>query len=192
MFNLTMLRRLWSAMVLIAAVASGTAQATPLVQFDVPVDIAGAFDNDERGAASNVIWDIYVGANASITSLRWELNLTSYPGSYLSEMQLTFSDTLGNGVTFTPGDVDDEDGTMDYAGFQDLADIGQIFNLGSDGVLRLEFHDFYKDLAFDEPEGVWNAGTVTFGVTAIPEPSTMATMLGALLLLSAVVKRRES
>lgn len=182
-------RRLFPVLALLAAITCGVAQATPVLHA-LPVDVTGVADIDERGAASNIVRDYYVGANAAIISLAWDVNLTSYAGSYLSEIQLTFSDTLGNGVTFTPGDGDDEDGTMDYAGFQDLAELGMAFNVGDDGLLRLEFHDLYKDLAFDEPDGMWNFGALVFGVTEVPEPSTSALMIGSLLLLSSAIKRR--
>jgi hypothetical protein len=195
-------QRFLALIVVTAAMGFGVAEASPVstegvtvlqtaTQSELQVDVTGALNNDERGAASNVIWDFYVGSGSSITSLKWDVNVTSYVGSYLSEMKITFGDTLGNGVTFTPGNGDDVDGTMDYAGFQDLGVIGQIFEVGADGILRLEFHDGYKDLAFDEPEGVWNSGTLTFGVTAVPEPQTYAMMLGGLLLLLSAIRRRH-
>lgn len=155
------------------------------------VNTEGILNNDERGAVSNVILDFYVGAGASITSFTWDVNVTSHPGSYLSEMQITFSDSLGTGVTFTPGSGDDFDGTTSYAGFQDLGELGQVFAVGADGILRLEFHDYFKDLAFDEPEGVWNSGTLTFGIAQVPEPPAFAMVLGGLLLLSTALKRRR-
>lgn len=146
---------------------------------------------DERGAVGNAVYDVFVGAGARIFSLQWDINVTSYPGSYLSEMQLTFSDTAGNGVTFTPGSSDEFDGTMSYAGFQDLRPAGQDFSLGADGVLRLEFHDAYKDLGFDEPEGIWNQGTLSFGVSAVPEPGTCALVACGLILVGTATHRRR-
>ncbi|WBS00561.1 PEP-CTERM sorting domain-containing protein [Pseudoduganella sp. SL102] len=169
-----------------------TVSGQSIAMQELQVDVTGILNNDERGATSNVIRDFYVGAGASITSLEWNVNVTSYAGSYLSEMQVTFSDTSGYGVTFTPGDGDDFDGTTDYAGFQDLAEIGQVFAVGADGILRLEFHDGFKDLAFDEPEGVWNSGTLTFGIAPVPEPSTYAMVLGGLLVMSGALKRRHA
>ena len=190
MTKIMYVRRFVLLLLMTAVMGFGMTQAKA-ASHELQVDTTGILDNDERGAASNVILDFYVGAGASITSLRWDINVTSYPGSYLSEMKLTFSDTLGNGVTFTPGDGDDFDGTMHYAGFQDLGELGQVFAVGGDGILRLEFHDGYKDLAFDEPEGIWNAGTLTFGIAPVPEPSAIAMLLGGLLLLSVALKRRR-
>lgn len=168
---------------LCAAAHIGTAQANPTI---VTVDISGIADMDERGADSNVVRELFIGAGATIESLQWDINLTSHDPSYLSEMQLTFSDSLGNGITFTPGGGDDFEGTASYAGFQDLRVLGQQFQLGDDGLLRLEFHDAYKDLAFDEAEGMWNSGTLAFGVSAVPEPQTFALVFSALLSMLGV------
>jgi hypothetical protein len=202
MTNAKYTRYLLAVLMTVAAMSLGTTQAKAAsaegliaqqaALHELVVDTTGILNNDERGAVSNVILDFYVGPQASITSLKWDVNVTSYTGSYLSEMKITFSDTLGNGVTFTPGDGDDFDGTTDYAGFQDLGELGQIFSVGTDGILRLEFHDGFKDLAFDEPEGVWNSGTLTFGIAPVPEPSALAMLLGGLLLLSGALKRRHS
>jgi hypothetical protein len=194
-------RALALAVVVSAAINLSVAQASQMnvdlhdshqntVVEESTVDVSNIADNDERGAESNVIRELQVGSGAFIHSLKWDISLTSYPGSYLSEMQVTFSDTLGNGVTFTPGGGDDFDGTQNYAGFQDLSQLGQGFHLAADGVLRLEFHDYYKDLAFDEPEGMWNSGTLTFGASPVPEPQTYALMLSGLLLMLGCVKRR--
>nr|WP_145550069.1 PEP-CTERM sorting domain-containing protein [Variovorax boronicumulans] len=158
----------------------------------VIVDVAGMADMDERGAAGNVVKELMIGAGAIIESLKWDIHLSSYDPSYLSEMKLTFSDSLGNGVTFTPGGGDDFQGSSKYTGFQDLREILQQFPLGDDGLLRLEFHDAYKDLAFDEPEGIWDYGTLTFGVSTVPEPQVFALMLSALLSALAVARWRPA
>lgn len=187
------IKAMWARALAIAALSAatlvGTAQANPS---DVTVDVAGILDMDERGAESNFVKELFVGTKATIESLKWDVNLTSHDPSYLSEMQVTFSDSLGNGVTFTPGGGDDFEGTSHYAGFQDLRMLGQHFQLGDDGVLRLEFHDAYKDRAFDEPEGTWNFGTLTFGVSAVPEPQTAALLVAGLLALQMLRKRHAS
>lgn len=191
-------RRFLMFLAMVAVMSFGMASASTVVSSrlaqqaainELRVDTVGILDNDERGAASNVVLDFYVGSGALVTSLRWDIDLTSYPGSYLSEMKLTFSDTVGYGVTFSPANGDDFDGTKHYAGFQDLGALGQIFAVGADGILRLEFHDGFKDLAFDEPEGVWNAGTLTFGIAPVPEPSVLAMLLAGLLLVSRATRR---
>lgn len=201
MTNATYVQRLTAVVLVTAAMSLGMMQAKAATAGEViaqqaalnelRVETTGILNYDERGAESNVILDFYVGSGSSITSLAWDVNVTSYVGSYLSEMKITFSDSLGNGVTFTPGDGDDFDGTADYAGFQDLGELGQVFAVGADGILRLEFHDGFKDLAFDEPEGVWNYGTLTFGIAPVPEPSALAMVLGGLLVLAGALKRHR-
>jgi len=201
MTKLNYARRLIALVMVAAATSFSMAQAKAIstVQANAPqagihelqVSTSGVPNFDERGATSNVVWDFYVGSGASITSLKWDVNVTSYVGSYLSEMKITFSDSLGKGVTFTPGDGDDFEGTADYAGFQNLGELGQIFAVAGDGILRLEFHDGFKDLAFDEPEGMWNSGTLVFGISPVPELPVSAMALGGLLLISAVLKRRQ-
>jgi len=183
-----MLARALAIASICALVHVGAAHASTT---NVTVDVSGIADMDERGADSNIVRELFVAAGATIESLRWDVNLTSNDPSYLSEMQLTFSDSLGNGVTFTPGGGDDFSGTNGYAGFQDLRLIGQQFRLGDDGLLRLEFHDAYKDLAFDEPEGKWNFGTLTFGASTVPEPQTLPLVLSGLLLMLGVARRRS-
>lgn len=196
------LRRLLSVLMVFAAMSvngahaqtGGSIESTArqAALRELQVETTNIFNYDERDAVGNVVLDFYVGAGASITSFKWDVNVTSYAGSYLSEMKITFSDSLGHGVTFTPGDGDDFDGTMDYAGFQDLGELGLVFAVGDDGILRLEFHDGFKDLAFDEPEGVWNSGTLTFGIAPVPEPATWAMMLGGMLLLAYAARRRRA
>jgi hypothetical protein len=173
---------------LCAAAQIGTAHAGTTT---VTVDVAGIADMDERGADSNIVQELFIGAGATIESLKWNVNLTSNDPSYLSEMQLTFSDSLGNGVTFTPGGGDDFSGTNSYAGFQDLRLIGQQFQLGDDGLLRLEFHDAYKDLTFDQPEGLWNSGTLIFAASTVPEPQTLPLVFSGLLVMRGAARRRS-
>ncbi len=201
MYDARYFKRLLMLAAFKAALGLGAVQASPVNAAAIPpqaapihelrVETTDILNYDERGSTTNVILDFYIGAGASVTSFAWDVNVTSYAGSYLSEMQVTFSDTVGRGVTFTPGDGDDFDGTADYAGYQDLSELGLVFQVGSDGILRLEFHDGFKDLGFDEPEGQWNTGTLTFGISPVPEPSTAAMVLGGLLLISRAAGRRR-
>jgi hypothetical protein len=110
---------------LCAAAHVGTAQGSTT---NVVLDVSGIVDMDERGADSNIVRELFVSAGATVESFEWDINLTSHDPSYLSEMQVTFSDSLGYGVTFTPGGGDDFSGTSSYAGFQDLRVLGQHFS----------------------------------------------------------------
>lgn len=112
--------------VVIGTVHAGSQRFSLILQgaMDVTVTIANIADMDERSVESNDVLNVFVGAGAYFKSLKWDVYLTSNPGSYLSEMQLTFRDTAGNGVTFAPGGRDGFEGTHDYAGFQDLRPTG--------------------------------------------------------------------
>lgn len=175
------------------------AQAAPTSQFEIVqqgegslvLNLANVLNWDERGRTENTVHEVFVGAGARVVTLQWNLSLTAREGSYLSEMQLTFSDTLGSGVTFTPAGGADFDGSATYSGFQDLRPQGQDFSVGDDGMLRLEFHDAYKDLGFDEPEGVWQSGTLIFGVSAVPEPGSVALAMCGLIVIGALANRRS-
>ena len=81
-------QRLIFFIVVTAAMGFGVAQANSIgvagsipqqtaVQHELLVDITVVLDNDERGAASNIIQDFYVGSRASITSLKWDVKATS-------------------------------------------------------------------------------------------------------------------
>jgi hypothetical protein len=135
-----------------------------------------------------------VGANATITSIDYSVNLTANSPSWLSELGLAFTDSDGfEGVVFNPGFGDEFDGTDTYAGSADLLDFGLSFNVGSDGILRLEFYEDYDDFA--GADGVWNFGSITFGIepefAAVPEPST-ALLLGAGVMLIGLGRRRSA
>ncbi len=62
------------------------------------------------------------------------------------------------------------------------------FAVGSDGLLRLEFYETYDDVGIQD--GMWNSGTLTLGVTAVPEPGTYGLMaLGMVGVLLAARRR---
>lgn len=163
--------------------------AAPLV-----IDVAGVESYGEIGDAGNTVLTFNVGANSKITSIDYLLNLTAIDPSWLSEIGLAFTDSKGNaGVVFNPGINETFPGTETYAGSAVLADFGLDFNVGNDGILRLEFYEDFDD--FGGPDGIWNFGTITFGVepevVAVPEPST-ALLLGAGIMMIGYGRRRSA
>ncbi|MCV2363534.1 PEP-CTERM sorting domain-containing protein [Paucibacter sp. DJ1R-11] len=157
------------------------------------VDVAGIKSFGEYGAAGNVVLNFFVGANATITTVDWNVNLTANDPSWLSELTVAFGSSAGgDGVVFSPGYGDDDFGTSTYSGSASLVDLGLSFQVGADGILRLEFHEVYNDPSVN-PDGVWNSGNLTFGVAApVPEPSTYGMMALGLLGVAAVARRRKS
>lgn len=158
------------------------------------VDVSGAQSADELGSPDNTVLSFNVGANSVINSVSWNVTLQANSPSWLADMQLTFGGSDGlSGVTFTPGPNDLGAGIKTYTGTANLADYGLEFQVGADGILRLEFHESYYDGA-SPVDGIWKSGNLSFGFTAaaVPEPSTYGLMALGLIGVGFVARRRKS
>lgn len=89
-------------------------------------------------------------------------------------------------------------GTGSYANSLDLVAAGLSFNVGADGILRLEFYENFDDA--DGADGIWNFGTFTFNTDAdaptvpgtdVPEPATGMLMGAGLALIGYTARRRK-
>lgn len=162
--------------------------AAPLV-----VNVAGVESQGGIGDSGNTVLTYNIGANSVITSINYSLNLTAFSPSWLSEIGLAFTDSDGiEGVVFNPGADDSIPGTATYTGSADLVDLGLDFAVGADGILRLEFYEDFDDFA--GVDGIWNFGTITFGVepvdVEVPEPAS-GLLLGAGLAMMGYANRRR-
>jgi hypothetical protein len=170
-----------------AALTMGSAQAA-----SITVDVNGIDSFSKYGSSNNVVLEEQLAPNAEVTAVSYDVDMTAFSPSLLSEMQLTFTDSGKTvGVILTPGYQTPSSGNATFVGTSDLVGEGISFAVGSDGLLRLEFNES-KNIRGLSPAGIWNSGTITFDVSAVPEPSTYALMALGLAGLAAVTRRRKA
>ncbi len=136
----------------------------------------------ELGDAGNTVLTFDVGANSRITSLYYAVNVTAYSPSWLDELSFAFTNSkVTEGVIISPGLGDWFSGTARYRDTIDLVSEGFDFTVGVDGILRLEFFEYFDDFGVS-PDGRWNFGTFTFGVEPFVEPEPVPEPASALLV----------
>lgn len=168
--------------------------ASPLV-----VNVAGIESYGDVGDSGNTVLTFNVGAFATITGIAYNVNVTAFAPSYLSEISLYFGDTeRSTGVFFSPAFSDAHPGTGTYADTANLADYGLTFQVGADGLLRLEFFDDFDDASVS-PDGIWNFGTITFTTdvvdvppAGVPEPASILLVGAGLAMVGYRGRRRRA
>ena len=191
------LRTLKNLLVGLSLLVCTSAFAVPFV-----VNVAGVQSFGAPGTAGNTVFTLNVGAGSRVIGVVYDVNITAYTPSYLSEIGLYFSNSAQTGgVYFNPGFENADPGTGSYADSANLIDFGLDFTVGADGILRLEFYEDFNDSQVS-PDGVWNFGTITFDVTGdnvpgdpgtdIPEPATGMLMGAGLALMGFTARRRRS
>ena len=179
----------------VSLLACTSAFATPFT-----FDVAGARSTGEFGNEGNSVYEINVGANATITSVSYDVNLTAFRPSFLSEMFLAFTNSSAmRGGNLNPGVGVNEEGTATFSGMDDLFADGLSFSVDADGILRLEFYDAFDDPSI-APDGFWNFGTITFNADIIdgppmgdvPEPASGFLIGAGLALMGYTARRRRN
>jgi len=180
------------------AAAAGLATASPFMSTgltDYTVDTAGTATSsltldisgfnswDLQGAAVNETLSAFIGVGAMVTGISWDVNLSTFNGSWASEAILGFEGQ----INLTPGIGDDFQVTganYNSGGVVDLSDAGvPNITVGPDGILDIEFFESFDDVA-GEVDGTWLAGSsVTIvGQNIVPAPGALAVLgLGGLV-----------
>lgn len=157
------------------------------------VDVAGAESWYGHGNADNYVLWVQLAPYAEVTGVGWDVTITTNGASWLSEAKVAIESSDGSaGLFLTPGVGEGFGGTGSYSsdGVLSLVDLGLNFNVGADGLLRLEFFEGYVD--YEEPDAIWNSGTLSLEVSAVPEPATYGMMALGLLAVGGLARRRAA
>jgi hypothetical protein len=157
------------------------------------INVAGIISYGEEGDSQNITRFINIGPGSTVVGIGWDVDVTAVSPSWLSELEVSFGGATGvRSLYLVVGAGSNISGTQSYSsgGVLDLVDPGFSFSVGADGVLRLEFLEFFDDSVVPY-DGIWNAGTLTLEVLVVPEPSTYGLMALGLLAVGAAARRRS-
>jgi hypothetical protein len=156
------------------------------------INVAGIASYGEEGDAENITRSINIGPGSTVVGIGWDVGVTAVSPSWLSELQVSFGGSTGlRSLYLSVGVGSNSSGTQSYTsgGVVDLVGLNLSFAVGADGVLKLEFLEGFDD-AVVPYDGIWNSGTLTLEVLAVPEPSTYGLMALGLLAVGAAARRR--
>jgi hypothetical protein len=155
------------------------------------LDVTGVNSFFEIGNGNTVLY-AEVDPFAEIVAISWDVEITANDPSWLSEVSFAATDlALTTGVVVTLGEGDDFSGTRRYTGRINLSASGQAFLAGEDGVIRVEFYEFFNDSEV-APDATWNFGTLTFEVAAVPEPASGLLLAAGFAGLALLKARRRA
>ncbi len=152
------------------------------------LDVSGIESFDVLGAPGNAVieFDLIAalgaapGAVFDMTSIGWDVTITTFGNSVLSDASIYFDDNVAPdlaGLFLRPGIGVNTPGSQSFssAGLIDLSDNNIANILLPNGVLRLEFFEQFTDVA-GGADAVWS-GTITIGTNYPPAPGTAALLL---------------
>jgi hypothetical protein len=165
-----------------------SATLVPFAGTDLMIDVTGVLTNGLEEEAGNTVRFYQLLPGALVDATSFSVSLTAYSPSWRSEMTISFLNSSGDGVYLAAGAADAAPGSGTYTDSVNLSDFGLAFNVGSDGLLRVEFFESFDDPEVD-PDGLFVSGSVTFS-NVVPEPATYGMMALGLLAVGAAARRR--
>jgi hypothetical protein len=186
--------RAWSAASLLraAALAAGLAMAGTAATAATPQSFSFGFGNiasvGEEGDPANVTLSFDIGRQSRVIGFSWDVAVTAFEPSWLSELTVSVANHRGEGFYFSPVLDLDESGSASSSGSVDLLNAGLAFSVLSRGTLNVEFFEFYDDLA-DAADGRWDRGEFSILYAPIPEPSSFALFAAG---IAGVMLRRQA
>lgn len=163
---------------------TGIGAQAPQAISTLTVDVTGIASNDPWGALINVVQNHPIGASSHVVGIGYDVHVTAPSPSWLSEIKVEFAPSdQSSGVWLTPAYLDSFPGSGAYTsgGIIDLVGLALDFNVGLDGILRLEYFEGYDDFP-GAMDGMWDSGTLTIQYEAIPAPGAAVLFAGAGLL----------
>jgi MYXO-CTERM domain-containing protein len=122
------------------------------------------------------------GSQVTMTSIGWDVNLTTFGASWLSEARMYFDDNIApdlSGLFLTPGIGNGFGGTnvnFASAGQIDFSDNAIPNIVLPNGVLRIEFFEGFVDDTLGA-DAIWDLGSTLFvGVQEVPAPGAAAVL----------------
>jgi hypothetical protein len=162
--------------------------AVPMSGTDLVVDVSGVNTNAGAEDPSNVVRFYQLTPGALVDAMSWAVTITAFAPSWLSEATISFRNSDGDGVVLSPGAGVDQPGTGSYSDAVLLSDFALSFNIGADGLLRVEFFEGFDDPI--NPDALFVSGNVTFA-NVVPEPATYGMMALGLLAVGAAARHRR-
>lgn len=162
-------------------------------QADIAINAAGIASFDGLDAAGNTVLTLNAIPGSLVDAISYNLTIASVGVSWLSEAAILFTNSNGDGVILTAGFDTNAPGVGTFSDNVLLSTYGLQFNVGSDGLLLVQFYESYDD----EPgaaDAFYTAGNITLGnIGPVPEPATYGLMaLGLFGVVGAARRKAKS